>query len=75
MESWVNDIDFERLSPLRRGVKRAIINPIANYAPAGLVKSLLRFGKSELANANWHDPGGWRSMVISYDGKTLYRLE
>jgi len=69
MESWVNDIDFERLSPLRRGVKLAIINPIANYAPAGMVKGLLRFGKSELASANWNDPGGWRSMVISYEGK------
>ena len=34
-----------------------------------MVKSLLRFGKSELANANWKDPGGWRSMVISYEGK------
>lgn len=68
MESWVSDIDFERLSPLRRAVKVAIINPIANYAPAAFLKGLLRFGRSELAAANWRDPGGWRTMVISYDG-------
>jgi predicted RNA methylase len=37
--------------------------------PAGFLRGLLRFGKSELAHANWADPGGWRSMVISYDGK------
>lgn len=60
---------FERFSPLRKLVKRALIDPLVNYLPAGLLKALLRFGKSELAAANWGDPGGWRSMVISYHGK------
>lgn len=68
MESWAEDIEFERLTPLRRAIKTAIINPCANYLPAEMVKSLLRMGKSELAAANWRDPGGWRSMVISYSG-------
>ena len=63
------DIEFERLSPLRRAVKRVLINPLANYLPAGLVRGLLRLGKSELAAANWVDPGGWQSMVISYNGQ------
>ena len=29
----------------------------------------MRFGRSELALANWSDPGGWKSMVLSYDGR------
>ncbi len=60
---------FETLSPFRRAAKRVVINPLANYLPASLVKALLRFGKSELAAANWADPGGWQSMVISYNGR------
>lgn len=69
MESWVSDIEFERLSPVGRAVAKLLINPLANYAPAGLLKALLRYGKSELAAANWADPGGWRSMVLAYDGR------
>ena len=60
---------MESLSPLRRAVKRFLINPLANYMPAGVTKALLRYGKSELAAANWADPGGYKSMVISYDGR------
>jgi precorrin-6B methylase 2 len=62
------DVEFETFTPVQRAVKKAIVNPFANYAPAGLLKSLLRLGDSELAKANWSDPGGWRSMVISYQG-------
>ena len=69
MESWVSEIAFERQSPIRRALKAALINPAANYFPAGMLRAILRFGKSELAAANWSDPGGWRSMVISYDGR------
>lgn len=72
MQDWavdIEDLQFERLSPARRALKAALINPMANYLPAGMLKALLRFGKSELAAANWADPGGWRSMVISYDGQ------
>jgi hypothetical protein len=54
---------------LRRALKAAVVNPLANYAPAWLLRKLLRFGRSELAEANWADPGGWRSMVISYHGR------
>ena len=68
MESWVADIEFERQGRLRRLLKAVLINPLANYLPAGVLKGLLRLGSSELAAANWSDPGGWRSMVISYDG-------
>ncbi len=63
------EVGFETFSPLKRAFKRAIVNPLANYLPAGLTKAILRFGKSELAAANWADPGGWRSMVISYNGR------
>jgi len=68
-ESWVSEIDFERHGPLRRLFRSAVANPLANYLPAGLLKAVLRFTRSELAASNWQDPGGWRSMVISYDGK------
>ena len=69
MESWASDIRFERQGPIRRLMKTVLFNPVANYLPAGLFKALLRFGKSELAAENWQDPGGWRSMVISYNGR------
>ena len=68
MASWVSDVEFEHQGPVRRALKAAVVNPIANYLPACCLKSVLRFGRSELAAANWQDPGGWRSMVISYDG-------
>ena len=68
MNEWINDIQFECPGPVGRGLKKLLINPMANYLPAGMWRSLLRFGKSELAAANWSDPGGWRSMVISYEG-------
>jgi hypothetical protein len=61
-------IQFERQGPFRRAVKSGIVNPLANYLPGRLLRGLLKFGKSELAASNWADPGGWRSMVISYDG-------
>jgi predicted RNA methylase len=63
-----DQLDFETFSPVKRVVKRVFINPLANYAPAGMLRWLLRAGDSELAKANWNDPGGWRSMVISYEG-------
>jgi SAM-dependent methyltransferase len=63
------DLGFETTSPARRMVNRLLICPLANWMPAGLWRGLLRFGRSELAAANWADPGGWRSMVISYDGR------
>jgi len=68
MELWIADLEFERQGPIRGLLKAAVANPLANYLPAGLLRGLLRFAKSELAAANWKDPGGWRSMVISYEG-------
>jgi SAM-dependent methyltransferase len=68
MESWTSDIPFERVGPIRRAVKRALVNPLVNYLPTSMFKALLRFSKSELAAQNWNDPGGWKSMVISYNG-------
>ncbi|MCL2701069.1 MAG: methyltransferase domain-containing protein [Phycisphaerae bacterium] len=66
---WTDGLVFERVSALRRGVKAALVHPLANYMPAALLRWVLRVTESELAAANWADPGGWRSMVISYDGK------
>ncbi len=67
MEPSVENLAFERLCPVRRAVKGMIINPLANYLPASVTRSILRFTQSELAACNWKDPGGWRSMVISYE--------
>jgi hypothetical protein len=72
LEAWQRqvhqEVDFERIGPVGRCAKRLLVYPLANYAPASLMKALLRMGKSELAQASWDDPGGWRSMVISYEG-------
>lgn len=65
----INQTEFERQGSLDRLVKAAVTNPLANYLPSGLLRGLLKFGKSELAAANWVNPGGWRSMVISYNGR------
>lgn len=62
-------VEFERLSRWRRLLKAAVVDPLANYLPAWLLRGLLHLAKSELAAANWADPGGWRSMVICYDGR------
>ncbi len=67
--SHPDGLEFETMGPLRRAVKKVLVDPLANYLPAGLVRVVLRAAKSELAMANWQDPGGWRSMVISYEGK------
>ena len=64
MDPCLDDVQFERQSPLRRALRRAIVNPLANYTPARWMKALLRFSESHYAAANWKDPGGWRSMVI-----------
>lgn len=69
MKSWVADIDFESKGPIKRVLSKILMNPLANYMPACITKAVLRFTKSELAAANWANPGGWRSMVISYEGK------
>ncbi len=69
IRSWTSDLEFERIGPIKRVLKRALLNPLVNYIPAGAMKAALRFGKSELAQCNWNDPGGWKSMVISYHGK------
>jgi hypothetical protein len=65
------DLGMENPGPARRLAKRLVFDPLANYLPAALVRGLLKFGKSQLAAANWADPGGWRSMVISYDNKPV----
>ena len=63
------ELGFERFSLGRRLLKRALFNPFANHLPASWLRWVLRVTKSELAMANWSDPGGWRSMVISYNGR------
>ncbi len=70
MESWSENVEFERIGPIARAVKAGLINPLVNHLiPADWLKAALRFAKSELAESNWRDPGGWRSMVISYNGQ------
>ncbi len=60
-------VEFETFSALRRGMKFLLANPFANHIPARIVRWLLRVTRSQLAAANWEDPGGWQSMVISYN--------
>ena len=60
------ELVFERLSPLRRRLRGLFTESVANYTPAAVLRALLRFAKSELAASNWANPGGWRSMVLSY---------
>ncbi len=67
MDVDLSHIEFETLSARKRFMKRALVNPLANYMPAWLTRAVLRRARSELAQANWDDPGGWRSMVISYE--------
>ncbi len=69
LDQWVGEVDFERHGPVRRFFKAALFNPFANYMPAGVMRWMLKVTASELAASNWADPGGWRSMVISYEGK------
>jgi hypothetical protein len=61
------DLEFETCGPVRRALKACITNPFGNYFPASFHKLALWLLRSELAEANRTDPGGWRSMVISYD--------
>ncbi len=69
MELPLGQMDFETVGTVSRLLKAAVVNPLVNYLPAGWLRGLLRFTRSELAAANWADPGGWRSMVISYNGQ------
>jgi SAM-dependent methyltransferase len=67
VQEWISDIEFERLSVGKKIAKKLLLNPLANYLPVKWWKTWLAEGQSELALANWRDPGGWRSMVISYE--------
>jgi len=69
MDLQLGQIDFETVGTVSRLLKAAVVNPLVNYLPAGWLRGLLRLTRSELAAANWADPGGWRSMVISYNGR------
>jgi 2-polyprenyl-3-methyl-5-hydroxy-6-metoxy-1,4-benzoquinol methylase len=69
LDQQLDGIEFERLTLLARLAKKAVLNPLANRLPVSWWKEWLGGGKSELAEANWKNPGGWRSMVISYQGK------
>jgi hypothetical protein len=68
-QSWLEGLTFERLGSLRRALKTAVIHPFANYFPAAVQKAFFRCVRSELAAANWVDPGGWKSMVICYQDR------
>jgi len=65
-QAWITDLEFERADPVRRLLRACVGNPIANYFPHFVQRLVLHLMGSELAAANWTDPGGWESMVISY---------
>ena len=44
IRSWVGDLEFERIGPIKRVLKRAVLNPLVNYIPSGAMKAALRFG-------------------------------
>lgn len=61
------ELNYERVGPVSRFFKRTITNPLVNWIlPAGFVRWILRITRSEMAAASWANPGGWRSMVLSY---------
>ena len=68
-QSWLEGLKFEHPGPLGRALKWAIIQPFANYFPAAVQKVFFWCMRSELAAANWADPGGWKSMVICYQDR------
>jgi SAM-dependent methyltransferase len=60
-------LDYERIGPAGRLFKRAFTDPLVNWVlPAGFMRWILKVTRSELARASWANPGGWRSMVLSY---------
>jgi len=63
---WISDLEFESHGPLRRTLRAYVANPFANYFPHAVQRAFFRIMRSELVAANWTDPGGWQSMVISY---------
>jgi len=69
LREWISDLEFERPGPVRRALRAYLANPFANYFPHSVQRLALRLLRSELANANWTDPGGWQSMVISYQDR------
>lgn len=73
MQEWIKDIEFETVGTVGKLLKTLVTNPIANHTPPKLMKKFLRDDQCELALSNWRDPGGWRSMVISYDPTVVTR--
>lgn len=61
------ELNYERVGPVARALKATITNPMVNFVlPAGFIRWILRVTRSEMAAASWADPGGWKSMVLSY---------
>lgn len=59
---------FESFSRGRLIVKNLIINPLINYLlPRKLLLHLLKTNKSPLLEESIKDPGGWKSMHLSYE--------
>jgi SAM-dependent methyltransferase len=63
----LTELDYERIGPISRFFKRTVINPLINWIlPARFIRWVLRVTRSEMAEASWANPGGWKSMVLSY---------
>lgn len=75
MSLTMEGIEFERPNFLARLAKKLVVNPMANRLPVSWWKTWLGQGHSDLAEANWANPGGWRSMVISYQGTPAKRWD
>jgi len=61
------DLDYEQVGPIKRAFKVGLTNPLVNWVvPAALIRWALRVTRSEMAAASWEEPGGWKSMVLSY---------
>ncbi|MDD4889587.1 MAG: class I SAM-dependent methyltransferase family protein [Phycisphaerae bacterium] len=63
----LTQLDYERIGPVGKVFKKAVTDPLVNFVlPSGFIRWVLRITKSEMAEASWSDPGGWKSMVLSY---------
>ena len=63
----LTELDYERIGPASRLLKRAVVNPLINWIlPARFMRWVLHVTRSEVAHTSWANPGGWKSMVLSY---------
>ncbi|MCG3179543.1 MAG: hypothetical protein BIFFINMI_01879 [Phycisphaerae bacterium] len=63
----LDQLDFERVGVIRRAFKAGVVHPLINWIlPASFMRWFFRITRSEMAAASWANPGGWKSMELSY---------